>query len=82
MVGVTGGTNMLPGPLKQLPLLSQSRWMKLMPRIHLPELLRLNGPEKENMQTNTQREQDLLERIRVSNVKNIELIDRKCAKYA
>ena len=35
---------------------------------------------EENTQTNTRREQVLLERIRISNVRKIELIDRKCAQ--
>ena len=39
----------------------------------------LSGEKK--MQTNTGHEQDSLERIRISNARKIELIDRKCAKY-
>ena len=33
------------------------------------------------MQTNTEHDEDLLENISVYNVKKIELIDKKCAKY-
>ena len=37
--------------------------------------------EEVNTSANSKQERDLLERIRASNARKIELIDRKCAKY-
>ena len=37
--------------------------------------------EEVNTSANSEQEQNLLERIRASNARRVELIDRKCAKY-